>query len=156
YMLDEHHLGFVIADVSGKGIPAALFMAISRTLLKSTTRFVRRPAECVQRVNALLAAENEQMLFVTLFYATLDLRTGRLDYVNAGHQSPRLLDAHGELSAVAPTLGIAVGIEEDIAYTQQTLYLTPGDLLYLYTDGITEAFNPDGQVFGEERLASLL
>jgi len=156
YMLDEHHLGFVIADVSGKGIPAALFMAISRTLLKSTTRFVRRPAECVQRVNALLAAENEQMLFVTLFYATLDLRTGRLDYVNAGHHVPWLLDAHGELSAVAPTHGIAVGIEEDIAYTQKTLYLKPGDLLYLYTDGITEAFNPDGQVFGEERLASLL
>lgn len=156
YMLDEHHLGFVIADVSGKGIPAALFMAISRTLLKSTARFVRRPADCVQRVNALLAAENEQMLFVTLFYATLDLRDGRLDYVNAGHHVPWLIDAQGELSALAPTHGIAVGIEEDMPYTQKTLYLRPGDLLYLYTDGITEAFNPAGQVFGEERLAGLL
>ncbi|MCZ4329072.1 PP2C family protein-serine/threonine phosphatase [Castellaniella denitrificans] len=156
YMLDEHHLGFVIADVSGKGIPAALFMAISRTLLKSTARFVRRPADCVQRVNALLAAENEQMLFVTLFYATLDLRDGRLDYVNAGHHMPWLIDAQGELSALAPTHGIAVGIEEDMPYTQKTLYLRPGDLLYLYTDGITEAFNPAGQVFGEERLAGLL
>lgn len=156
YMLDEHHLGFVIADVSGKGIPAALFMAISRTLLKSTARFVRQPAACVQRLNALLAAENEQMLFVTLFYATLDLRTGRLDYVNAGHHAPWLMSAGGELSAVPPTHGIAVGIEEDMPYAQKTLYLQPGDLLYLYTDGITEAFDPAGQVFGDDRLAGLL
>ena len=156
YMLDPHHLGFVIADVSGKGIPAALFMAISRTLLKSTARFVRRPADCVQRVNALLAAENEQMLFVTLFYATLDLRDGRLDYVNAGHHMPWLIDERGELSVVPPTQGIAVGIEEDMPYVQKTLYLKPGDRLYLYTDGITEAFNPEGRVFGEERLAGLL
>ena len=156
YMLDEHHLGFVIADVSGKGIPAALFMAISRTLLKSTTRFVRQPAACVRQLNTLLAAENEQMLFVTLFYATLDLRDGRLDYVNAGHHAPWLMNARGELSAVPPTHGIAVGIEEDMPYVQQTLYLRPGDLLYLYTDGITEAFDPSGQVFGEERLAGLL
>lgn len=156
FMLDEHHLGFVIADVSGKGIPAALFMAISRTLLKSTARFVRKPAACVQRLNALLAAENEQMLFVTLFYATLDLRTGRLDYVNAGHHAPWLIDAQGTLSAVPLTHGIAVGIEEEIAYEQKTLHLRPGDMLYLYTDGITEAFNPEGEVFGEERLAGLL
>lgn len=156
YMLDEHHLGFVIADVSGKGIPAALFMAISRTLLKSTARFVRQPAACVQRLNALLAAENEQMLFVTLFYATLDLRTGRLDYVNAGHHAPWLIDARGALSAVPLTHGIAVGIEEEIAYEQKTLHLRPGDTLYLYTDGITEAFNPEGEVFGEDRLAGLL
>ncbi|MGB3277464.1 MAG: PP2C family protein-serine/threonine phosphatase [Castellaniella sp.] len=156
YMLDANHLGFVIADVSGKGIPAALFMAISRTLLKSTARFVRRPADCVQRVNALLAAENEQMLFVTLFYATLDLRDGRLDYVNAGHHMPWLIGAQGELSVVPPTQGIAVGIAEDIPYTQKTMYLKPGDRLYLYTDGITEAFNPEGRVFGEERLAGLL
>lgn len=156
YMLDEHHLGFVIADVSGKGIPAALFMAISRTLLKSTARFVRQPANCIQRLNALLAAENEQMLFVTLFYATLDLRDGRLDYVNAGHHAPWLRNARGELSAVPPTRGIAVGVEEDMPYVQQTLYLQPGDLLYLYTDGITEAFDPDGRVFGDERLADLL
>lgn len=156
YMLDEHHLGFVIADVSGKGIPAALFMAISRTLLKSTARFVRQPADCIQRLNDLLAAENEQMLFVTLFYATLDLRDGRLDYVNAGHHAPWLKNAQGELSTVPPTRGIAVGIEEDMPYVQKTLYLRPGDLLYLYTDGITEAFDPDGRVFGDERLAGLL
>lgn len=156
YMLDEHHLGFVIADVSGKGIPAALFMAISRTLLKSTTRFVRQPAACVQQLNALLAAENEQMLFVTLFYGTLDLRDGRLDYVNAGHHAPWLKNAQGELSALPLTHGIAVGIEEDMPYTQKTAYLQPGDMLYLYTDGITEAFDPDGNEFGEDRLAGLL
>ncbi|MFC4297758.1 SpoIIE family protein phosphatase [Castellaniella hirudinis] len=156
FMLDEHHLGFVIADVSGKGIPAALFMAISRTLLKSTARFVRKPAACVERLNALLAAENEQMLFVTLFYATLDLRTGKLDYVNAGHHAPWLIDAQGTLSAVPLTHGIAVGVEEEIAYEQKTLHLRPGDMLYLYTDGITEAFNPEGEVFGEARLAGLL
>ncbi|MHA3904770.1 PP2C family protein-serine/threonine phosphatase [Castellaniella sp. WN] len=156
YMLDEHHLGFVIADVSGKGIPAALFMAVSRTLLKSIACFVRRPADCIQRLNALLAAENEQMLFVTLFYATLDLRNGRLDYVNAGHHAPWLMSAGGGLSSLPPTRGVAAGIEEEIVYEQQTLYLRPGDMLYLYTDGITEAFDPDGRIFGEDRLAGLL
>src|SRR5690606_9254007 len=87
---------------------------------------------------------------------TLDLRDGRLDYVNAGHHMPWLIDERGELSVVPPTQGIAVGIEEDMPYVQKTLYLKPGDRLYLCTDGITEAFNPEGRVFGEERLAGLL
>lgn len=156
YMLDEHHIGFVIADVSGKGVPAALFMAISRTLLKATAMFVTSPSACIRRLNDLLSIENEQMLFVTMFYAILDLRSGQLDYVNAGHHAPWLMRGDGRLEALPATHGMAVGVMEGIEYPQESAQLRPGDTLYLYTDGITEAFNPEKQVYGEDRLASIL
>lgn len=156
YMLDEHHLGFAIADVSGKGVPAALFMAISRTLLKSIALFVSTPGTCIGRLNELLAAENDQMLFVTLFYGVVDLRDGTLDYVNAGHNPPYLIRQSGMIEHVPPTQGMAVGIAEGIVYRQGRIQLAPGDTLYLYTDGITEAFDADEHVYGEDRLEAVL
>lgn len=155
-ILDDHHLSFVIADVSGKGIPAALFMAISRTLLKSISMFVATPKSCIQRLNDLLAAENDQMLFVTLFYGILDLRTGVLQFVNAGHHRPYLLRRGGALELAPGINGPAVGVMQGIGYEQGELVLEPGETLYLYTDGITEAFDPNQNLYGNDRLEAAL
>lgn len=156
FMIDDTTLGFVVADVSGKGVPAALFMAISRTLLRATALFERSPGRCVRRLNDLLAEENEQMLFVTLFYAVIDLESGRVSYVNAGHNLPYLVTAAGEVEAVPGTSGLAVAVLEGFTYQEGTLDLRPGDTLFLYTDGVTEAFDIDEAPFGEARLEGLL
>ncbi|MFG1361474.1 SpoIIE family protein phosphatase [Xanthobacter pseudotagetidis] len=156
FMIDETTLGFVVADVSGKGVPAALFMAISRTLLRSTALFERSPASSIRRLNDLLAAENEQMLFVTLFYGVLDLTTGRLSYVNAGHNLPYHITRAGEVTTVPSTRGMAVAVLEGFVFAEGELQLAPGDTLFLYTDGVNEAFDIDEQPYGEERLETLL
>ena len=156
FQLDDRHWGFVMADVSGKGVPAALFMAITRTLLKSSAMFELSPVACMRRLNDLLAAENEQMLFVTVFYAVLDLQTGQVRYVNAGHNPPYVLRADGALEPVPRVAGVAVAVHEGFPYREGLLALAPGDGLYLYTDGITEAFDPDGAEYGSARLEAVL
>jgi phosphoserine phosphatase RsbU/P len=156
FLIDKSTLGFVVADVSGKGVPAALFMAISRTLLRSTALFERSPAGCVRRLNDLLAVENEQMLFVTLFYGVLDLETGRLSFVNAGHNLPYRIARDGTLSTLPSTAGMAVAVMEGFVYVQHEMQLAPGDTLFLFTDGVTEAFDVDDEPYGEGRLESLL
>ena len=156
FMIDDTTLGFVVADVSGKGVPAALFMAISRTLLRSTALFERSPASSIRRLNDLLAAENEQVLFVTLFYGVLDLNTGRVSYVNAGHNLPYHITRAGEVTTVPSTRGMAVAVLEGFVFVEGELQLAPGDTLFLYTDGVNEAFDVDEQPYGEERLETLL
>lgn len=156
FMVDEDTLGFVVADVSGKGVPAALFMAISRTLLRSTALFERSPAACVRRLNDLLALENEQMLFVTLVYGVVELKTGRVHYVNAGHNPPYHISKAGEIETFPTTNGMAVAVLDGFVYKERQLQLTPGDTLFLYTDGVTEAFDLDGAAYGDERLKILL
>lgn len=156
FRLDERHWGLVVADVSGKGVPAALFMAITRTLLKSSAIFEMSPVACVRRLNDLLAAENEQMLFVTLFYAVMNLETGQVRYVNAGHNPPYLLRASGALETVPRVGGLAVAVQEGFAYREGLITLEPGDGLYLYTDGITEAFDAEGGEYGTARLEAVL
>lgn len=156
FMVDERTLGFVVADVSGKGVPAALFMAISRTLLRSTALFERSPAGCIRRLNDLLAQENEQMLFVTVLYGVIDLETGRVTYVNAGHNLPYLIHSNGEVATVPSTGGMAVAVMDGFIYAERTFDLAPGDTLFLYTDGVTEAFDVDENAYGERRLETLL
>ena len=156
FRIDEDHLALVIADVSGKGVPAALFMAITRTLLKSTAMFVKAPSSCMRRLNDLLAAENEQMMFVTIFYGVLHLPTGELRYVNAGHNPPYLLRASGGAQVLPRTGGVAVAVSEDFVYQEALLQLDVGDRLFLFTDGVTEAFNPEEQAFGDARLEGIL
>ncbi|MBA4790613.1 MAG: PP2C family protein-serine/threonine phosphatase [Pseudomonadota bacterium] len=156
FLIDKSTLGFVVADVSGKGVPAALFMAISRTLLRSTALFERSPAGCVRRLNDLLAMENEQMLFVTLFYGVLDLDTGRVSYVNAGHNPPYRISRTGEIRTVPSTAGMAVAVMEGFVYKEVSFDLDPGDTLVLFTDGVTEAIDVDGDLYGERRLEKLL
>lgn len=155
FLIDDTHLGIVVADVSGKGVPAALFMAISRTLIKATALSSPSPAHTVSEVNAFLAADNEQMMFVTLFHGVLDIATGAFTYVNAGHNRPYHL-SNGRIETVPRTHGPALAVMEDIRYGEDTITLAPGDALFLYTDGVTEAFDKDEVAFGEERLEAVL
>ncbi|MEZ0171345.1 SpoIIE family protein phosphatase [Microvirga sp. TS319] len=155
FALTENTYVLMIGDVSGKGVPASLFMAITRTLLRATALYEPDPARCVESVNNLLARENEQMLFVTLFYGVLDVSTGELVYVNAGHNPPLLVSASGAARYLDGTGDMALAVMEDQGYRAERLTLMPGDLLVTFTDGITEAFNPENEAFGEERLKDL-
>ncbi|MEO1102119.1 MAG: SpoIIE family protein phosphatase [Pseudomonadota bacterium] len=155
FMIDEDRLAVVIADVSGKGVPAALFMAITRTLIKATILSERSAGETVSEVNNFLAADNDQMMFVTLFLGVLSLPDGKLTFVNAGHNPPYRL--HGdEIEALPRAKGPALAVVEEFAFTEQHLTLAPGDQLFLYTDGVTEAFNTAQEAFGEARLEAVL
>jgi serine phosphatase RsbU (regulator of sigma subunit) len=156
FRLDEHRVALTVADVSGKGVPAALFMAVSRTLLRAVAQFEARPGACLARLNDLLAADNEQVMFVTLFYAVIDSRDGSIVYANAGHNPPYVLRADGSLEAIDPADGMALAIMEGNDYAEHRMTLAPGDALFMYTDGVTEAFDPQQQMFGEERLEPLL
>lgn len=145
-------LGVVIADVTDKGIPAALFMAFTRSSLRASLDQAISPADGITKANHLICEDSERGLFVTLFYGQLNPNTGEVLYVNAGHNPPLHYQArHDKLQRLMPT-GIPIGIAEDFTYKQANIILEPGDLLVSYTDGITEATNEHNQEFGLERL----
>jgi serine phosphatase RsbU (regulator of sigma subunit) len=145
-------LGLVIADVSDKGMPAALFMALTRSIVRASVDRASSPADGIARANRLLCADCTGGMFVTLFYALLHPEAGEINYVNAGHNPPLLYHAeHGELTQLTRT-GMALGVIEDTPFEQRTLHLGPGDLILLYTDGVTDATGASGQEFGMERL----
>ncbi len=152
FSLDEHLVGVVIADVSGKGVPAALFTMVTRTLLKSVAKSSSSPADCLSRVNDLLAEDNEALIFITLFYAVLNLRSGSLQYCNGGHNPPRLVRDSSQVEELPPTGNLVLGITAGHDYTNAEVQLAPGDTLFLYTDGVTEAESPSQEEFGEGRL----
>lgn len=152
FWLDERHLCLVIADVSGKGVPAALFMAMSKTLLKAIAATESDPARMLFALNNQLAADNEESMFVTLFCAVLNLDSGLLTYANAGHNPPLLMPANGQAHFLSGRRQLVIGALEGYSYQNETLELKPGDQLLLYTDGVTEAMNPEDSLFGEERL----
>ncbi|GAB5467239.1 MAG: hypothetical protein Kilf2KO_02690 [Rhodospirillales bacterium] len=156
FYVEPDKLGIVIADVSGKGVPAALFMAISRSLLKATAQSLKDPGATVDHINAVLADENEEMMFVTLVYGLLDLRDGALTFVNAGHDPPWLRNAQGQVSPVGTIGDIPVAVMEGYGFAMQALQLQPGDTLLLYTDGVTEAFDAAEVAYGEARLQAAL
>jgi len=153
FLIDEHRLAFTVADVSGKGIPAALFMAVSRTVMRNTgaADMAARMADA----NRLLSAENAACMFVTLFHGVLELTTGRLRYCNAGHNPPYLLRAGGARETLKAT-GIPFGIDPDRPYGIAETLLAAGDSLFLFSDGITEATSPTDEIFGEARLEKVL
>jgi len=155
FIIDPDRLGFVIGDVSGKGIPAAIFMAVSRTLIRATGIKGVSASECVGYVNDLLCNESTSSMFVTVFYGILNTLKGEIEYVNAGHNPPYLLSASG-ITKVGTTNGIALGVVEKINFQSKKIELKPGDKLYLYTDGITEAFNTEEKVYGVEKLENFL
>ena len=153
FRLDDHRLGLVIADVSGKGVPAALFTMVTRALLKSAARNHESPAYCLSEVNELLSQENDACMFVTLFYGVLDLRDGRLQFSNGGHNPPRIVrGGNGAIEAVPQTGNLALGIVPGHEFNQDEVRLDIGDALFFYTDGITEACNTTDDEFGEDRL----
>lgn len=160
FLIDTDHLGFVIGDVSGKGVPSALFMAAARTLLRATAMqgasSHSTSAECIHYVNNVLARESDGMMFVTLVYGILDTRNGQVDYCNAGHNHPYVFPAGGGLRKIADGGGVIAGLYEGAKYDSGSLRLEPGDGLLLYTDGLTEAFNNEGAMFGDGGLRATL
>ena len=156
FPLSNELLGLVIADVSGKGIPAALFTLMTRTLLKGTARDSPSPADCLGLVNDLLAEDNETCIFITLFYGVFDLRDGSFRYSNGGHNPPRLVRSDSRVEVLPTTENLVLGIAPEHEYHNGEVRLAPGDTLFLYTDGITEAQNVNDEEFGEERLDAKL
>jgi len=155
FLIDETHLAVVIADVSGKGVPASLFMMRCSTVLRSLATSGISVEDCVSRANVALGTDNDLCIFVTLFFAVLDLSSGRLTYCNAGHNPPYVLSADGTMRGLDLT-GPATAIIDDAEYGTGEVTLEKGDMLFLYTDGITEAVSATGGLFTEERLEALL
>lgn len=155
FMIDNDRIGFVIGDVSGKGVPAAIFMAVSRTIIRATGLKGIPAAECMNYVNNLLCSESVSSMFVTVFYGILNTSNGELEYVNAGHNPPYIISPSGHKS-VELTRGTVLGGIEHFDYQSMKIKLVPGETLYLYTDGVTEAFNRHGELFGDKRLEDVL
>jgi GAF domain-containing protein len=154
--LPDGKLGVFIADVADKGMPAALFMALTRTLVRAAALEMDSPAEVVRRVNDLLLPDTmHQGMFVTAVYGELDMKAGTFTYVNAGHNPPVWIKSDDGLEKLTRT-AVALGVTVQSDIFQRTLSLSTGDSLFLYTDGLTEAFSPEGALFGEERLADTL
>ncbi len=156
FFIDDHRLVFAIGDVTGKGVPAALFMAVSRTLLRATAARGLSPSVCLASVNDALCAEDVGGMFVTCFYGVLDTRSGSIEMCNAGHNPPYILRAHGSVEPTPQTGGFMLGMFADAAYESATVHLGPGDSLVLYTDGVTEAVNAGDDQYEEERLEATL
>ena len=156
FPLDDDQLGLVIADVADKGMAAALYMTVTRTLIRANSKTFTSPAAVLEKVNELLTLDSQNGMFVTAVYAVLNLKTGFLIYANAGHNLPLLSQSSG--SIVKPLLkgGLALGILDKISLLDHQIQILPGDCLLLYTDGVTETFSPSGEPFGERRLRSFL
>ncbi|MBM4125269.1 MAG: DUF3365 domain-containing protein, partial [Nitrospira sp.] len=156
FLIDRDRLGLVIADVSGKGVPAAIFMAVSRTMLKATAMQAASPGDCLHQVNNLLCPDNDSAMFVTVFYGILNTRTGELEYSNAGHNLPYVLSRQGSIAVLDNPGGMALGVIQDSPYQVRRIRLRSGEGLFLYTDGVTEAMDRQGNLFSEPRLKQLL
>jgi sigma-B regulation protein RsbU (phosphoserine phosphatase) len=153
---DDQKFFLCVADVSGKGVPSALFMAVTKTLIKSRAATDFSPASILSHVNSDLSRSNDSCMFVTIFLAVLDVSSGRMTFTNAGHNPPYIKRADGSLERLDPRHGPVIGAMEGIAYGEDEVTIGPGDLLFTYTDGVTEAMDVDGSLYGEKRLAERL
>lgn len=150
--LTDGRIGLVIADVAGKGVPAAFFMAVARTSLRELARAHASPGACLAHANQELCAQNPLDLFVTVFYCIFDALTGMLRYANGGHNPPYLRHADGSVESLSGVGGLVLGAMREMEYPDHAVQLRPGDRLVLYTDGVTEAFNVANEAYGEQRL----
>ena len=156
FLIDENHLGLVMADVSGKGVPAALFMVIAKTLIKNRALMGGGPAEILSYVNEQLCEGNDAELFVTVWFAILDMTTGKGLAANAGHEHPALRRAGGEYELVIYRHSPAVATMKGMRFREHEFELHPGDSLFVYTDGVAEATNAHDELFGNERMLEAL
>jgi sigma-B regulation protein RsbU (phosphoserine phosphatase) len=156
FLIDDTHMGFTIADVSGKGIPAAIFMAVSRTLIRATGIRGVKPSECLNYVNKLLVQESVDCMFVTVFYGIMDLQSGEIVYCNAGHNPPYILKNDGHVAELPSSANPMVGAIGELTFEQSAVTLGKGDTLVMFTDGVTEAMNSALEEYGEQRLVAAL
>lgn len=156
FLVDERHLGIVMADVSGKGVPAALFMVIAKTLIKNYAQRGDSPAEVMFNTNNQLCQNNDAGMFVTAWMAVVDLDTGVLTYANAGHNPPMIRQNDGVFRYLHSEPNFVLAGLDDMDFDQSTLTLNQGDVLYLYTDGVTEATNSNEKLYDEPRLEQVI
>ena len=156
FLIDESHLALAIADVSGKGVPAALFMMISKILVQNAAMAALSPAEVLRAVNNQICANNREEMFITVWFGILDTATGKITAANAGHEYPALMTSGGAFELLKDKHGFVIGGMEDIRYRDYELSLTPGSKLFLYTDGVPEATNAENELFGTDRMLRAL
>ena len=156
FLVDDDHLCLVIADVSGKGIPASLFMMNSKVLIKSFASGDNTPAEVLEKVNKEICENNQMEMFVTVWLGILELSTGKMVAANAGHEYPVIGHAGGEFEIIKDRHGFVVGGMEGVKYKDYELQLMPGDKLFVYTDGVPEATNAKNELFGVDRMLEAL
>lgn len=156
FFVDDDNLCFLIADVADKGVPAALYMMVAKTLLKTEAQRLGTPDEILSRVNEILAVDNENCMFVTVFCAILDTRSGEVRFANAGHNPPLFTNSDKGYSYLPIKAGFVLGPMPGSEYVTESIVMKPGDVLFLYTDGVTEAKNRAAELFGEERLLDIL
>ena len=156
FLIDPDHLGLVIADVSGKGIPAALFMMMVKIMVQNCVLAGLSPSKALEQVNRLIAENNRESMFVTVWLGILDIPTGKLTAVNAGHEYPVLRAPGGCYELFKDKHGMAVGVMEGVCYREYELQLAPGSSLFVYTDGLPEANNMEGKLYGLDRMLAAL
>ena len=156
FRLDEEHIGLVMADVSGKGIPAAIFMAVSRTLVRTVGMQGYNPEETLRKSNELLARESVDCMFVTVFYAIYNIKTGNIQYCNGGHNSPYILRANGTIEQLPVSPNGIVGVVEGLEFKGAETHLDAGDTIIMYTDGVNEAINSQEEEYGDARMEETL
>jgi sigma-B regulation protein RsbU (phosphoserine phosphatase) len=156
FFVSKDEICLVIGDVSGKGVPGALFMAVTKTMIKSSAAGDRSPASIVTRVNDELSADNPKSMFVTLFLGIANVKTGKFNYTNAGHNPPYILNQKAELLCLQDRDGPVIGAVDGIAYKENEISFSKNDILLLFTDGVTEAMNPAGDLYSDNRLEVFL
>ena len=156
FLVDEDHLGLMIADVSGKGVPGALFMMSSMILLTNSVRMGRDPGEVLEYVNETICANNREQMFITVWLGILEISTGRITAATAGHEYPALMRSGGQYELIKDKHGFVIGGMEGMKYREYELVLSRGDKFFLYTDGVPEAVNTNNEMFGTERMLTAL
>jgi sigma-B regulation protein RsbU (phosphoserine phosphatase) len=156
FLIDEDHLGLVMADVSGKGVPAALFMMMSKIMLNNYAMMGGSPKEVLERVNNSICKNNENDMFVTVWFGILEHSTGHVVAANAGHEYPAIRKADGHFELIKDIHGLAIGIMEEIQYKEYEFKLEKGDTLFIYTDGVPEATDSTNELYGNERMLEAL
>ncbi len=156
FLIDDNRLAFLIADVSGKGVPAALFMSMAKTHIKNYASLGLPLSEVAWRANGQLCQKNDAQMFVTVFLCVLDIRTDEVTFVNAGHNLPFVLKGREGFEMISARVNLVLGTMEGIPYREQRLTLKKGDAIFLYTDGVTEALNPAQELLGNDRLKAML
>lgn len=156
FTIDDKHVGLVVGDVSGKGVSAAMFMGISKILIRASGQRGGTSSDCITYVNKIMCDDGTESLFTAAFYAILNLETGELDYTNAGHTAPLILRKDGTVETLPLTNNTVIGVFENFQFQNQTCQLFSNDVIVMCTDGMTEAFNKNNEAYGKERLQEKL